>query len=361
MSAQHERGVYFALYLAISLILAFHCYLHPSLSVDLLAYAGNVALSDTNDVVKVHELVYRESLPPHLRGADSDDLRRRATDAYYSAAYLPYFSVKPLYVLSMIAVHRAGANLVDSSRIVSVASFLAVAVVLWLYTGSILSLLILLLPEVLPLGQLNDPDGMSAFLVLLALWAIVRQKRFGVLPLLLSVWVRPETAILCVLLAGVLVFLQQMDFRTGLVTVFAAVLSFVLISHFGYGWKSLYFHTFLGGEATAVPHFDVRDYVRAVGAGAREVIHSSVPIFVVLWLASFRNSAYEMRLLLAVSALYSLVRFAIFPSFEYRYYALFFLVTGIAAVCLISRPSARAMNISVDDSKQTLTLRSAGQ
>jgi len=363
---QNQRGVYVGIYLVISLALGFHCYRHPAYGIDLLAYAGNVALSDTNDPVRVHEIVYREPLTPHLRGTDADDLqardlRRRAADAYYSAAYLPYFSVKPLYVLSMIAVHQARASVFDSSRIVSAVCFLGIAGMLWLYTGSLLSLAILLLPEVFALGELNEPDGMSTLLLLIGIWAVMKQKKFAVLPLLLSVWVRPENAIFCVLFVGTLLFHHRIDLPTGLVTAVAAVSSFVFISHFGYGWKSLYFHTFANGEPTAIPHFGLGDYFAALDSGFREVVHGSVPIFFLLWLVTFQNADFETRLLLGASGFYSLLRFCLFPSYEYRYYALFFLVTGIAAVRIMAKApvGARALNLNIG--KKVLSLSRSGQ
>lgn len=115
------------LYLSTSLMFAVHCYRNPSLGIDLLSYIGNVALTDSKDPVVVHQMVYHERLPPHLLGIDADDvqaqlLRKRAADAFYFTTYLPYFSVKPLYVIALEAAHRAGFGLISSSRVISAAS-----------------------------------------------------------------------------------------------------------------------------------------------------------------------------------------------------------------------------------------------
>jgi hypothetical protein len=119
-------------------------------------------------------MVYREPLTPHLRGLDSDGqqvmvLRRRAADPYYSALYLPYFSIKPLYVLTLETAHKLGARVIDASRSVSALSYFGVAVMVWMYTRSWLSLLVMALPETMILGQANEPGGLSCFLVLFGL------------------------------------------------------------------------------------------------------------------------------------------------------------------------------------------------
>src|SRR5215467_507844 len=128
-----------AVYAALALLLAIHCYRTPLYDIDLLSYMGNVALTDTTDLRAVHRAVYSGPLTPHLRGLDANDrqalvLRHRAADPYYSALYLPYFSVKPLYVLALEAAHKSGASLVGSSRIISALFFFGIAVVVWLYS-----------------------------------------------------------------------------------------------------------------------------------------------------------------------------------------------------------------------------------
>lgn len=92
-------------------------------------------------------LSIKSPLTPNLRRTDADNpqariLRRRASDPYYSTPYLPYFSIKSLYVLAMEAAHKAWANVVDASRIVSARFFLGLATAVWGYTQSVLAVLI---------------------------------------------------------------------------------------------------------------------------------------------------------------------------------------------------------------------------
>jgi hypothetical protein len=332
-----------AVYFAVALLLSIHCYRNSAFDIDLLSYAGNTALAVTGDPVQIHRMVYEQPLTPHLRGTDGNGteagvLRRRASDAYYSAAYLPYFSVKPLYVVAMQGVHMAGANVVTASRIISAACYFGIAICLWLYTRSLLSLLVLVLPEVMILGQANEPDGMSVMLLLLALWAILfRRKDFGVSLMVVSVWVRPENAILCLIVLTFLWFSGRLNWKHALSLSVLTVGSVLLISHYGYGWRSLYYHTFLGGDPLGQPTFAATDYLHALMKGLKDVLHSSVPIFGLLWLTCFTLCEdRRIKQLLVIAALYSMARFLIFPSYEVRYYALFFLAGSIAALHAIS-------------------------
>ncbi len=301
-----------------------------------------MALFDTTDLAGVHRIVYANSLTPHLRGTDVDDgqaklMRKRSVDPYYSAAYLPYFSVKPLYVLAMESAHRGGFSVVDSSRFVSAVFYFCIAVITWVYTRSLLSAVILLFPEILILGQANEPDGMSVCFITLGLWLVfIRNCDLGILPLVVSVWIRPDNFLACTVVLGLLHGSRRIKFIYCVALGMLALGSAIFISHFGYGWRSLYWHTFLGGEPTAFPHFGIMDYVHALWRGFNDLLHSTVPLFGLLWLLCFAMSEKPSRQILSVSLLYSALRFLIYPSYEARYYGVFFLMTSLSAVLWIS-------------------------
>ena len=313
------------------------------MSADLLSYAGNVALMEKGDVVAAHQSVYAEKLTPHLRGTDGHNaaaamLRRRASDPYYEATYLPYFSVKPLYLITLTVVRRAGLSLTETVRLVSAVCYFGIAVLLWVYTRSMLSLLILLLPEVIELGQANGPDAMSVFLLLLGFWFLFVDRRdLGILPVIVSVWVRPENVIAAIAALVVIYFSGRINWKQALALAVLSVFSFALISHYGYGWESLYFHTFLAGDPGATAHFDWANYKDALKKGLGDLLWSPVPLYALLAITSFvRSSERRIRTILGLSGFYLVSRFLLFPSYESRFYGLFFLCTGIAAVSVLS-------------------------
>lgn len=335
------------LYLAAAATISYHCYRNNMFDIDLLGYAGSVALADTHDIVRAHQLVYREPLTPHLRGLDRDakqtdaegrqaaDLRRRAADPYYAAILLPYFIVKPFYILTLGAVHKAGFSVIESSRNVSVLFYFGIAVMLWLYTRSWLSLLVLILPETMILGQSNEPDGMSCFFLLLGLWLVFLKRRdMGLLALILAIWVRPENVLLCLLVILVLLIDGRLDLAKAAVLALLCVGSEVLINHFTYPMQDLYHHL-LGGEPGTGNSISLTDYAHTLVKGIHDVLHSPAPVFLLLWAVCFPLVGKEFRQVMGITLLFSAGRFILFPPYETRYYPLFFVTTGIAAVLSI--------------------------
>lgn len=333
-----------SLYFCFALALSVHCYRNSMYDIDVLGFASNVALTDTRDLVEAHRAVYDNLLTPHLRGTDADNLqarvlRRRATDPYYSAMYLPYFSIKPLYVLGLEAAHRFGANVIDASRIISATCYFGIAVILWLYTRSSLTAIVLILPETMVLGQANEPDGMSVMLLLLGLWAVfIGDLKFGTLPLVMAIWVRPDNVILCVAVIAFLTATRRLETWQAAILAALSIASYMLISNFGYGWRSLYFHTFLGGEPGQTPYFTISDYVNALRSGIFQAVHSSIPVYALLFaLCLVYGTNGKLRGLLAVVSVSLFAHFLVFPNYEVRYYGLFFVLTAATAICLITR------------------------
>ena len=64
------RKLRIVIYVGIAALITAHCYRYPMYDVDLLSYAGNVALFGTSDPVQVHRVVYQYPLTSHLRGLD---------------------------------------------------------------------------------------------------------------------------------------------------------------------------------------------------------------------------------------------------------------------------------------------------
>jgi hypothetical protein len=334
------------LFLTVAASITLHCYRNSMFDIDLLGYSGTVALLESGDIVKGHSLVYREPLTAHLRGLDDNgkqamDMRRRAADPYYAAVFLPYFAIKPLYVLTLQVVHKAGLSVIDASRAVSVLFYFGIAGMLWLYTRSLLSLVILMLPETMLLGQANEPDGMSCFFLLLGFWLVfVKRRDMGLLVLVLSIWVRPENSLLCLLVIIVLLVEGRLDLRKAAVLALLCVGSEVLINHFGYPWKELYSHLLTGDPGSAAS-FRFSLYFVSLAKGVRDMLHGAAPVFGLLWLVCFPLVDKELKMILGLTLVFSVGRFLVFPPYEPRYYPLFFMTTSIAAVVVVKNTSWR--------------------
>lgn len=328
------------LYLAIAASLSVYLYRNSIVVIDALGYAATVALTDTSDIVKVHAEVYSEHLPAHVLGRDEDspqaqDMRNRASDPYFAARFLPYFAIKPLYVLTLAGIHKLGFSPIDSVRAGSALFYFAIAAMIWVYVRSWLGLIVLIVPEILTLGQTQDPDGMSCFLLLLGLWMVFfKQMDMGLLPLLLAIWVRPENSLLCILVILALVIQQRLDWKQAAILIVLSVGSEVVINHYGYAWNELYSH-FLGGVPGTGAASTFSTYGLSLVREVNTLLHSSVPLFGLLWLVCFPIVDEDMRWIMGITLVFSAVRFVLFPMYEPRYYGPFFITTSIAAVISI--------------------------
>jgi hypothetical protein len=240
--------------------------------------------------------------------------------------------------------------------LVSALCYFGIAVLLWAYTRSLLSLLVLLFPELMELGQGNGPDAMSVFLLLLGFWLIFAKKRdLGIVAVIASVFVRPENVIIAVSVIAAMYLSQRFDWKQASVLAVLSVCSFLLISHFGYGWKPLYYHTFLGGEPDAPAYFRLSDYRAALERGLANVSHSTVPLYALLWVISFaRCSERSTRTILGISGFFLVSRFLLFPSYESRFYGLFFVCTALAGVSMSSGKSRQRNRPDVETSQLDL-------
>jgi hypothetical protein len=115
-------------YLILAPALAVHNYLAPLAAGDLLDYAACVWAIKTTDPVQIHEIAYREILQgappmviPHMLGTDENTQqaavrRDRRANPYHFVEFLPYFSIKPLYIEPIYGISRLAPGCFAPSR-----------------------------------------------------------------------------------------------------------------------------------------------------------------------------------------------------------------------------------------------------
>ncbi len=344
-------------YLVLALFLFVHALRFNDYSTDTVEFVGNVVALHTSDPVAIRDLAYRAvtteapaMVVPHILGTDlstEEAAVRRAkhADAYRFAQFLPYFSVKPLYIEALNLVHEAGVGLVRSIAVVSAVSFAGLAVLIYWWVvklgGSVwAACLVLLAPEMSTLAQGTGPDGLSVLFLmggLFLLWYV--RPSVGVTLLLASAWVRPENAIFAILVLVYLAVKGELRAWMAVVLIGISAMAPIAINHFGgYGWKVLYSHTFKFTEmdpGVFVPTFTVSDYLQALRSGVREALHSSLVAYLLLWVVGIRL-APRMHWPLMLCTVFSVVKFFIYPNFEPRYYGLLYLVTAIGVCAAVN-------------------------
>ena len=114
-------------YFALSFFLFFHFLRVNNYSTDTVEFVGNVVALHVSDPVAIRDVAYRAVtteapaiVVPHILGTDlstEEAAVRRAkhADPYRFAQFLPYFSVKPLYIeaLNLVRQSRGWPGAVD--------------------------------------------------------------------------------------------------------------------------------------------------------------------------------------------------------------------------------------------------------
>jgi hypothetical protein len=326
----------------------------------MLDYAGCVVAISTTDPIQIHAVAHREILNaappmviPHMLGTDEDTQqaavrRDRRANPYHFVEYLPYFSIKPLYIELIYAISRFGVGLFRAIALASVIPAFGFALVMCRWTvltkGSVgLLCAFLFVPELRVLGYGQGTDAFSLLVLLGAFLLIFGFDRIspGVTLLLASIWIRSDNSILALLVLAYLAFRGVIPVWMSAVLAAIAVATPVAISHYGgsYGWKALYSHTFKYLEMAPgefVPTFTVSDYLHAFRNGLRTMIDGSLTVYLVLGAIGFKMVP-EMRVPLLLCVAASAAHFVIFPNFEFRYYALFYVLVAISACTAFSR------------------------
>lgn len=353
-------------YLLLSAVLSVHYFLTPFGAVDMLDFAGCVEAIRIADPVRIHEIAYREilkdappSVVPHMLGTDQTtnvaEVRRdRHTNPFHFVECLPYFSIKPLYIELIYVINRLGIRMFPAIVLASVLPAFGITLLMWRWTalmrGSVVLLCVFLfVPEVRSLGYGQGPDALSTLVMLAAFILIFKSGKMpvGITLLLASIWVRPDNAIVVLLVLAYLAFRGVLPLWMAGILAAMVFATPVVINHYGgsYGWKALYSHTFKFVEMAPgefVPVFTARDYVQAVRSGLRTMLDSSLMAYFVLGAIGYKLVP-EMRPALLLCAVASVARFVTYPNFEPRYYALFYVLVAISVCTAMTRltwPSA---------------------
>lgn len=359
------RKIDTAFFGALTLFLFVHFLGHNSYSPDTVEFAGNVIALETSDASTIHHAAYdavnREApaiVVPHILGTDvaTDETavrRDKYANPLHSVGFLPYFAVKPLYIESLNLVHKTGVGLVRSIAVVSSISFLGLAVLIFLWVrqenGSLwIASILLLSPELRGLGEVTGPDALSVLFLLAALFSLFQSKvALGLAFLMSSIWVRPDNALLAILVLAYLTFTRELRLWMGSLLALIALLTPLVINHFAgsAGWQALYLHTFYTERAPgefSKTAFTASDYLIALRSGIRAISSSTAIPYSLLGLLGY-VLVPRMRAWISLCTAFAILRFFTYPNYEPRYYGIVFVVVGISACVALKNPDPWSM------------------
>lgn len=340
---------------------------NPFYNWDVLPYTALVEVS-SSDPVTLHADAYRaieHDAPPSIvrsfKGEGPDPRYRRdmVSNPWHFAEQLPFYSVKPLYLLLLAAIHRAGPSGPEAATLVSVCSFAILGLVLFVWmrrsAGGLLAAvgtgLLLSTAEFIGTGAETTPDALFAALALVAIFLVFAEKRtfaglciLSVLPL-----VRADGLVLLALVLAYLVWTSpEFSRKYAFILLVAEVLVMEGIKWLagGYGFETLFYHSFvvrIPAPAELNLHVTWRQYFHALHMYVLEAITTHIPLYLLLGLASLKASRGHgvLRYVAWLGLAYMAIHILAFPIADSRFLVLSYALFVLWTVHVLTTPPER--------------------
>ncbi len=338
-SPGRSRFLYFLFLAAIS----FAGFLRPARTFDRLLYAAAVASLRYSDPSAIHAIARREydrEPEPYVAEAQYTKYTNAVLDdpqILYNHVWL--FKIKAGYVYLGYLLWRLGVPILVALRLISAASlFLLGLLVLDWTNDELASGVLMLVPPILSTGRMVTADPLSTLAIIAALLCWWRERLNATLFLMLvAVVVRTDNVVLGILLVGLLLGTKKLSLRKSLAAVAVFVATALCINHFSgyYGWGVVMYHSFVHPVLDPVHHLQRitrTEYFQALKICALQVIYSPTPVFAFMWLVAWRRSTGLLRQMLALAAVWSIVRLLMFPNPDERFFVWVYVLVGVTVL-----------------------------
>lgn len=331
---------------------------------DFIQYMANALLMGDSNIVSVHRRVYEEvnrgvpanqlarilGVDPSAPGDQNQSRRARARNPETLAEFLPFFAIRPLYNQTIWLLSKTGVGLLRSVVLISVASYFAMGVLLFLWVlrfagaklGALIAFLLMATPPMTQLGRDLTPDASGSLIAFLALYLVFEKRTLapGFTLLLLSIFFRTDFVVLAGLVLLACYLERRIELRTAAAISALAVICVLMINYFAgdYGIKMLYYRNFVGvpfNPAEMAVEFSARDYVSAVRSGLSLISESFFIPF--LLLGVFGLVVERMRVLFAVALSYVVFHFIVLPNWQERWVGIFYLCCGVCGAAVLEK------------------------
>lgn len=339
-------------------------WMRPYYNWDMIPYLAAAHSFEQHNKKQLHDKVFEEvknSVPSQVYSelTQGDYRQTMLNDAEAFYQQLPFYKPKLIYVWLIYALTQLGFNGISAMNVLSVvpsfvASLLILMFLLHETTGIypyVLSILVINVSGLLDVARLSTPDALSACIVLLAIFFILRKRYFllGFAFLITSIFVRVDNLLFGILIFTYLRFFSFEEFRIStrmyLVLITVCVLSFVIVS-FGiknYGWATLISHITINKVVTPEsfqPSITFFGYILiVVKRGFIQFVTNPLMSFFFMlglttsYLLKFINRDNKIFIyghVTAIMALSIVVHFVLFPDLLNRYFITQYLMGAIA-------------------------------
>ena len=262
---------------------------------------------------------------------------------------LEYYRIKPLYVLSIYLLHQLGFSFIKATLIPSLISFFFIGFFVFAWTAKvfrplpacIFSMILMLMNPAIILARLSSPDPISNLLLFICLYRIYFQKRYSWTAVLLfvSLFVRLDNFIAVMVLLPVMFFWPEKKapvrmpfpfFITGilLTIVICICINFYFENNFWWFKRVSYIQSPLA-------------YGYQVLVFCLSVSQSFLPPLLLMGLLAYfyHKSSMDKKIVIMLGGIGCIIffRFLLFPSFEERFFAAFYLCGFLLVLELLTR------------------------
>ncbi len=193
---------------------------------DIIGYIGSVYSLENSDTNSVHQKTY-ESIKNALT---EDNFKRLTTNNKYREDLticakcfyqtLPFYKIKPLYILLIYLFHKLNINIVLSPLLISAIFYFLSCIIIYVWLTKIFNNIIFIffiagffniMPYLLNSASNSTPDSLSGFIVLLALYFLVLKRSLYLFLslMIISIFTRPDNILFFAILTGILLFNKE--------------------------------------------------------------------------------------------------------------------------------------------------------
>ena len=392
LTQRQRRGLYISLSTALFVLVVGWRNVHAistdfGYNMDLIFYTG-CALEFKYDNIetiqkKTYEAIRKSVNTRHFKFLTAKNWKRKL---YYSepehfANMLPFYRSRVMFTGAMYLLHEAGVSVSESAKVLNTGAYAvaSILILVWLtrrfswIVGPLLAAGLLSAPYLTKTARLATPDMLLTMWIVGCLFALIElgKRRTGLILLLLSLLIRPDSIIFIVLLVPALRLFNagqtsKLSNRWTIGLLLSTVGIFLITKHAmdGYGWWIVLQYT----SNNHNPHldelaatFDIWTYIDLLGNRLKRlgdgVIFPHLSLAILGIYVTVKKGRLKSRpqyaVPLAVITICCVTRFILFPVLWDRLYLAYVVAIEMLAFSAVSYclNPANAQDITVDNGK----------
>ncbi len=352
-----QRRLAYIFFIIFLLLVCFYVYKRPLYNWDMLPYMSLALKMDNTDARLVHDITYREAkknVPAKVYCQLTDTShaykRKMLNSKVNYEAVLPFYIVKPLYVVSIWFFYKTGINLPAATVLPSAIAYFFIGILLfyWIFkylnplTALATSGIILLSGPLLVVAKLSTPDCISALFLFSSMYFIVEKGKYSIafFFLMLAVLTRIDNIIPAVIIISFLALvINKISPLHYFIMLLISFICFFCVAYNAtrFGWDLMFYPSFFKNNMVTFhkmsPAFSIHNYLSIhISDAIVGFLFSQVNTFMLLGLfvfvgraGRFRQLTFDQMFLLAILVIY-LTRFILHSETADRFYVPYYLV-----------------------------------